>query len=50
MRRIRILLAGMPPMLLDMITDIVALHAGMMVAGTMQDTDGPPRGGEEDQG
>jgi DNA-binding NarL/FixJ family response regulator len=38
MRRIRILLAGMPPMLLDMITDIVALHAGMMVAGTMQDT------------
>ena len=37
MRRIRILLAGMPRMLLDMITDIVALHARMMVAGTMQD-------------
>jgi DNA-binding NarL/FixJ family response regulator len=38
MRRIRILLAGMPRMLLDMITDIVGLHAGMMVAGEMQDT------------
>jgi DNA-binding NarL/FixJ family response regulator len=38
MRRIRILLAGMPRMLLDMITDIVALHAEMMVAGRMQDT------------
>ena len=38
MRRIRILLAGMPRMLLDMIADIVALHAGMMVAGKMQDT------------
>ena len=37
MRRIRILLAGMPRMLLDMITDIVALHAGMTVAGEMQD-------------
>lgn len=38
MRRIRILLAGMPRMLLDMITDIVALHAEMMIAGRMQDT------------
>ena len=38
MRRIRILLAGMPRMLLDMITDIVALHAEMMVAGEVQDT------------
>jgi DNA-binding NarL/FixJ family response regulator len=38
MRRIHILLAGMPRMLLDMITDIVALHAEMMVAGRMQDT------------
>ena len=38
MRRIRILLAGMPRMLLDMITDIVAVHAEMMVAGRMQDT------------
>ena len=38
MRRIHILLAGMPGMLLDMITDIVALHAEMMVAGRMQDT------------
>ncbi len=37
MRRIRILLAGMSPMLLDMIKDIVALHARMMVAGTMED-------------
>jgi len=38
MRRIHILLAGMPRMLLDMITDIVALHADIMVAVTMQDT------------
>jgi hypothetical protein len=38
MRRIRILLAGMPRMLLDMITDIVAPHAEMMIAGRMQDT------------
>ena len=38
MRRIRILLAGMPRMLLDMITDIVALHDEMTVAGEMQDT------------
>ena len=38
MRRIRILLAGMPRMLLDMITDIVGLHAEMMVAGEVQDT------------
>ena len=38
MRRIRILLAGMPRMLLDMITDIVALHAEMMVARRMEDT------------
>ena len=38
MRRIRILLAGMPRMLLDMITDIVAPHAEMMIAGEMQDT------------
>jgi DNA-binding NarL/FixJ family response regulator len=38
MRRIRILLAGMPRMLRDMITDILALHAEMMVAGNMQDT------------
>jgi len=37
-RRIRILLAGMPRMLLDMITAIVALQAEMMVAGEMQDT------------
>jgi DNA-binding NarL/FixJ family response regulator len=37
-RRIRILLAGMPRMLRDMITDIVAPQAEMMVAGTMQDT------------
>jgi DNA-binding NarL/FixJ family response regulator len=37
MRRIRILLAGIPRMLRDMITDIVALHAEMMVDGTMQD-------------
>lgn len=38
MRHIRILLAGMPLMLLDMIADIVALRAEMMVAGKMQDT------------
>jgi oxalate decarboxylase len=38
MRRIRILLAGMPRMLLDMITDIVGPHAEMMVAGKMKDT------------
>ena len=38
MRRIRILLAGMPRMLLDMITDIVALYTEMMIAGRMQDT------------
>ena len=38
MRRVRILLAGMPGILLDMITDIVAPHAEMMVAGKMQDT------------
>ena len=38
MRRIRILLAGMPRMLLDMITDIVAPQAEMTVAGKMQDT------------
>ena len=37
MRLIRILLAGMPRMLLDMITDIVAPHPEMMVAGEMQD-------------
>jgi DNA-binding NarL/FixJ family response regulator len=37
-RRIRILLAGMPRMLLDMITDIVVLHPEMMVAGKAQDT------------
>jgi DNA-binding NarL/FixJ family response regulator len=36
-RHTRILLAGMPRMLLDMITDIVAPHAEMMVAGKMQD-------------
>jgi hypothetical protein len=38
MRRIRILLVGMPRMLLDMISDIIALHREMMVAGKMQDT------------
>ena len=38
MRRVRILLAGMPRMLLDMVTDIVAPHAEIMVAGKMQDT------------
>ena len=38
MRRIRVLLAGMPRMLLDMITDIVTPHAEMMVAGQIQDT------------
>jgi hypothetical protein len=38
MKRIRILLAGMPRMLLDMITDIVAPHSEMMIAGRMQDT------------
>jgi DNA-binding NarL/FixJ family response regulator len=37
MRRIRILLAGMPRMLLDMITDIVALHPELMIAGETQD-------------
>jgi DNA-binding NarL/FixJ family response regulator len=37
-RRIRIVLAGMPRMLLDMITDIVAPHAEMMIAGKKQDT------------
>jgi DNA-binding NarL/FixJ family response regulator len=37
-RRIRILLADMPRMLLDMITDIVALHCEMIIAGKMQDT------------
>ena len=37
MRRIRILLADMPRMLLDMITDIVALHKEMMIAGEAQD-------------
>ena len=37
-RRIRILLAGMPRMLLDMITDIVAPHAEIMVVGEIQDT------------
>ena len=38
MRRIRILLAGMPRMLLDMVTDIVAMHPEMMVSGKLQDT------------
>jgi DNA-binding NarL/FixJ family response regulator len=38
MRRIRVLLVGMPRMLLDMIADIIALHREMMVAGKMQDT------------
>ena len=38
MRRTRILLAGMPRMLLDMITDIIALHDEMTVAGEMPDT------------
>ena len=38
MRRIRVLLVGMPLMLLDMISDIIALHREMMVAGKMQDT------------
>jgi DNA-binding NarL/FixJ family response regulator len=37
MRRIRILLAGMPRMLLDMITDVIAPHAEMTVAGKIQD-------------
>ena len=39
MRRIRILLAGMPRMLLDMVTDIVMAHPDMMVSGKMQDTE-----------
>ena len=38
MRRIRILLADMPRMLLDMITDIVALRKELMIAGEAQDT------------
>ena len=50
MRRVRILLAGMPRMLLDMITDIVALRAEMMVAGKMQDTADIRASSEEDQG
>jgi DNA-binding NarL/FixJ family response regulator len=33
-----ILLAGMPRMLLDMVTDIVAAHPDMMVSGKMQET------------
>jgi hypothetical protein len=37
-RRIRILLAGMPRMLLDMVTDIVMAHPDMMVSGKMQDS------------
>jgi DNA-binding NarL/FixJ family response regulator len=37
-RRIRILLAGMPRMLLDMMADIVAEHAEMVIAGKMQET------------
>jgi DNA-binding NarL/FixJ family response regulator len=35
---IRILLAARPRMLLDMFMDIVAPHADMLVAGTLQDT------------
>ena len=38
MRRIRILLAGMPQILADLITDIVALHPEIMIAGKTQDT------------
>jgi DNA-binding NarL/FixJ family response regulator len=37
-RRIRILLADMPRMLLDMLTDIVVAHPDMMVSGKMQET------------
>jgi DNA-binding NarL/FixJ family response regulator len=37
-RRIRILLAGMPRMLLDMLTDIVSVQPEMMVTGKMQET------------
>jgi DNA-binding NarL/FixJ family response regulator len=36
--RIRIVLAGVPRMVLDMITDIVAPHAELMVVAKMQDT------------
>ena len=39
MRRIRILLAGMPRMLQDMMTDIVAMHAQLMIAGKTQETE-----------
>ena len=38
MRRIRILLAGMPRMLLDMMTDIIAMHAEMTIVGKMEVT------------
>lgn len=48
MRRFRILLAGMPRMLLDMMTDIVAMHAETMIAGKMQET-ANICAGEEDQ-
>ncbi len=37
-RRIRILLAGMPRMLLDMVTAILMPHPEMIVSGKMQDT------------
>ncbi|HEY7390723.1 MAG TPA: hypothetical protein VH640_19560 [Bryobacteraceae bacterium] len=38
MRRIRILLAGMPRMLLDMVTAILTPHPEMIVSGKMRDT------------
>ena len=39
MRRIRILLAGMPRMLQDMMTDIVAMHTQLMIAGKTPETE-----------
>lgn len=38
MRRIRILLAGMPRLLLGMVTDIIASDPAMVVSGTLPDT------------
>jgi predicted TIM-barrel enzyme len=38
MRRIRILLAGMPRMLLDMMTDIIVVHGEMTISGKMEET------------
>jgi len=39
-RRIRILLTGMPPMLLDMLTVILTVHPDMMVSRKIEGTGG----------